>query len=190
MAGKIKQLTDFLVGLGTEKVAHSGEHFLAHLIAVYRDLESWGCEEEVCLGGMFHSIYGTETFQRFSLPLERRGDVRELIGERAERLGYLNSAMGRASFDTILEKQRRFCMVDRFTSEEVTLTHREFEDLCTIHLCDWLEQLPRSKTWDYRRDAYRRLAAHLRGVAKESYDRVYALEPKSTGSSSRSRSFF
>ena len=185
MTGKIKHLTDFLVGLGPDKVAHSGEHFLAHLIAVYRDLESWGCEEAVCLGGMFHSIYGTEQFQRFSLPLERRGEVRELIGERAERLAYLNSAMDRASFDTILEvsfdtipeNSRPFCMVDRFTGEAVTLTPREFEDLCTIHLCDWLEQLPRSKTWDYRRDAYRRLAEHLCGVARESYERVFALEP-------------
>ena len=48
---------------------------------------------------MFHSIYGTEQFQRFALPLERRGEVRAQIGERAERLAYLNCAMDRASFD-------------------------------------------------------------------------------------------
>ena len=40
---------------------------------------------------MFHSIYGTERFQGFTLPLERRGEISALIGERAERLAYLNS---------------------------------------------------------------------------------------------------
>ncbi len=176
MAADIKRFTDFLVALGTDRVPHTGEHFLAHLIAVYRDLESWGCEEAVCLGGMVHSIYGTELFQRFSLPLARRSDVRGLIGERAERLGYLNSAMDRASFDLILEESGPLRMVDRFTDEQVSLTSREFEDLSTIHLCDWLEQVPRSRKWDYRREAYRRLAEHLGGVARKAYDRVFAME--------------
>ena len=175
MARDIKRYTDFLVRLGTDEVPHTGGPFLAHLIAVYRDLESWGCEEPVCLGGMFHSIYGTETFQRFSLPLERRGEVRDLIGERAERLGYLNAAMVRESFDSILEGSGLLRMVDRFTREELALSQQEFENLCEIHLCDWLEQVPRSKNWSYRRDAYGRMAAHLGGVAREAHDRVYAL---------------
>src|SRR5258708_11425671 len=83
-----KQLTDFLVALGTDKVPHTDEVFLAHLIGVYRDLKDWDCDEDVCRAGMFHSIYGTEKFQLFSLPLARRGEVRALIGERAERLAY------------------------------------------------------------------------------------------------------
>ena len=94
-----KRLTDFLVGIGIEQIPHTQKSYLAHLIAVYRDLESLGCAEDVCRAGMFHSIYGTEKFQGFTLPLERRGEVRELIGERAERLAYLNCAMDRASFD-------------------------------------------------------------------------------------------
>ncbi|HEV3004962.1 MAG TPA: VanZ family protein, partial [Pirellulales bacterium] len=94
-----KQLTDFLVSLGTDKVPHTNEVFLAHLIGVYRDLESWGCDDDLCRAGMFHSIYGTERFQRFSLPIDRRGEVRDLIGWRAEWLAYLNCFMDRASFD-------------------------------------------------------------------------------------------
>ena len=33
---------------------------------------------------MFHSIYGTEKFQGFTFPLERRDEVRTLIGDRAD----------------------------------------------------------------------------------------------------------
>lgn len=179
MARDIQRLTDFLLGLGTDQVPHAGDgNFLAHLVAVHRDLEAWGCEEAVCLAGLFHSIYGTEKFQRFSLPLERRDDVRELVGERAERLAYLNSAMDRPSFDAILEAEadgpRR--MVDRFRGEEAELTPEDFDDLCRVHLCDWLEQVPRTTDRGYRRAAYRRLADHLGGVAREAYDRVFGLE--------------
>lgn len=46
-------------------------------------------------------------------------------------------------------------------------------DICTIHLCDWLEQVPRSKLGDYRAAAYRHLAERLGGVALVEYRRVF-----------------
>src|SRR5262249_27947404 len=99
MESSYKQLTDFLLSVGAEAVEHSNKSYLAHLIGVYRDMKDAGCTEELCRAGMFHSIYGTELFQRFALPLERRAEVRALIGERAERLAYLNCVMDRATFD-------------------------------------------------------------------------------------------
>ena len=172
-----KQLTDFLVALGTDKVPHTNEVFLAHLIGVYRDMQDWGCDDDLCQAGMFHSIYGTERFQRFSLSLSRRGEVRDLIGPRAERLAYLNCAMDRASFDSAaFGDGDTYRIVDRLTGEEIELPRADFDDLSRIHLCDWLEQVPRSKEWDYRRRAYRRLAERLGGVAQEAYDRVFASE--------------
>src|SRR5205085_6135119 len=94
-----KRLTDFLIGMGVEQVPHTHKSYLAHLIAVFRSLESQGYPEDVCRAGMFHSIYGTEKFQGFTLPLERRDEVRGLIGDRAERLAYMNCSMDRASLD-------------------------------------------------------------------------------------------
>jgi hypothetical protein len=172
-----KRLTDFLVGLGTEEVAHTNKNYLAHLVAVYRYMEERGCPEELCRAGMFHSIYGTERFQRFALPLERRPEVRGLIGQRAECLAYLNCAMDRATFDRAAAQDGGpYRFRDRITGEEVELSPADFDDLCRIHLYDWLEQVPRSRVWDYRRDGYRRLAARLGPVAQEAYDRVFAAE--------------
>src|SRR5579884_566902 len=99
MDNDYRRMTDFLVGLGVEKVAHTDKSFLAHLIGVYRVMAERGCDAELCRAGMFHSIYGTELFQGFKLPLEQRPEVRALIGERAERLAYLNCAMDRATLD-------------------------------------------------------------------------------------------
>ena len=173
-----KRMTDFLVAIGTTDVAHSGKGFLAHLVGVYQDLERWGCGIDVCRGGMFHSIYGTAKFQNFCLPFERRTEVRELIGPRAERLAYLNCVMDRPRWDRIfLERTGERTLADRVTGETHALAQQDFDDLATIHLCDWLEQVPRSEQWDYRRDAYRAMAGYLGGIAVQEHERVYALQP-------------
>jgi hypothetical protein len=177
MDKSFKQLTDFLVGLGTEQVGHTQKNYLAHLIGVYRDMESAGCTEEACRAGMFHSIYGTEKFQRFALPIARRPDVRALIGERAERLAYINCAMDRASFDRALESSAGpYRITDRLTGKETALTQEDFDDLCRVHLYDWLEQVPRSREWDYRRKAYWQMASRLGGAALKAYEHVFAAE--------------
>ena len=131
---------------------------------------------------MFHSIYGTEKFQGFTLPLDRRGEVRALIGDRAERLAYLNCAMDRASFDRVLDQVvEPYRIIDRITGDEIPLTRHDFDDLCRVHLFDWLEQVPRSREWDYRRAAYRRMAERLGGSAEEAYDRIFAQEETEAG---------
>lgn len=177
MQPTFKQLTDFFVSIGAESVAHTEKSYLAHAIGVYRDLQEWGADEQLCRAGMYHSIYGTEHFQRFKLPLERRGEVRELIGERGERIAYCNCVMDRATFDeAACRREPPYRFRDRISGEEIELSPQDFEDLCRVHLCDWLEQVPRSQDWDYRRTAYRQLADRLGGVALESYNRVFAHE--------------
>ncbi len=174
-----KRMTDYLVGIGIDQVPHTHKSYLAHLIAVFRDLESHGCPPDVCRAGMFHSIYGTEKFQGFTLPLDRRDEVRTLIGDRAEYLAYLNCAMDRASFDRALDqKVDPVSIVDRITGQQVQLAQHDFDDLCRVHLVDWLEQVPRSQEWDYRRPAYRRMAERLGRQAEENYERIYSQEGK------------
>src|SRR2546421_5512325 len=113
-----KRMTDFLVALGIEKIGHTSKSYLAHLVGLHRLMEAEGCTEELCRAGMFHSIYGTEKFQGFKLPLESRAEVRELIGARAEKLGYLNCVMDRQSFDqAALGNGDRYRFIDRMTRE-------------------------------------------------------------------------
>jgi hypothetical protein len=178
MDSDYKRMTDFLVGLGIEQIGHTSKSYLAHLIAVHRLLGSQGCSQDVCRAGMFHSIYGTERFQGFKLPLSQRAQVRALIGERAERLAYLNCAMDRPSFDRVVaEDADTYRFTDRITGEEVRLSREDFDDLCRVHLYDWLEQVPRSTCgWGYRRAAYRGMAERLGERAVAEYDRVFAQE--------------
>ena len=55
-------------------------------------------------------------------------------------------------------------------------SRQDFDDLCRVHLFDWLEQVPRSREWDYRRAAYRRMAGRLGRSAVKVYERIFALE--------------
>ncbi len=180
MHTSFKQLTDFLMGLNAEKIGHTEKTYLAHLVGVYKDMEAAGCTKELCDAGMFHSIYGTQLFQDFKLPLERRGDVRDLIGDRAERLAFLNCFMDRATLDKATEQSAEpYVIRHRVTGEEYRLNQTDFDDLCRVHLFDWLEQAPRSRYgYDYRRAAYRRMAERLGGPALAAYDRVFAAAPK------------
>jgi hypothetical protein len=179
MTEDFKRLIDFLRGLGVEGLAHTGKTYLAHLLAVYRLMQEQLCNEELCRAGMFHSIYGTERFRTFGLALERRGDVRALIGERAERLAYLNCAMDRASLDrAVIEDVEPYRIVDRLNGASFELSRVDLDDLCRVHLYDWLEQVPRSSYgWGYRRQGYRSMAERLGGNALATYDRVFAAEP-------------
>jgi hypothetical protein len=178
-----RSMADFLRGLGIEDVPHSGEKgFFAHLVGVFRDLEDWGCERDVCRAGLFHSIYGTEMFRRWALPLERRREVRELIGERAERIAFVNCVMDRSTFYALVDSEGPYRIRNRETGAIMELSRDDFDDLVRVHLCDWLEQVVRSGPWDYQPEAMRRMAERLGGVAKESYERVYALAPTANGS--------
>ena len=179
MDNHFKQRTNFFRQIGADDISHSEKTYVAHGIGVYNDLKAWGCAVEICDAGLFHSIYGTELFQKFALPLDRRDEVQALIGDRAERLAYLNCVMDRTVFDKTVanaDGPRRFR--DRCTDEELDLAADEFHDLCTIHVCDWLEQVERSQNWDYRRQGYHDAARLLGGIAGESYDRVFANEAK------------
>lgn len=170
-----KAFLTFLLEAGIEGLRHTGGTYVGHLVAVYRDLGQWGCSPEVRAAGMFHSIYGTEIFKDFALPLGRRRDLAELIGERAELLAYANCAMDRGSFDqAILHGAPPHRLKDRWTGLFLELGPEDFRDLSVIHLVDRLEQVGRSGAWSYRLDAYRRVAEWLGPAAAERFRRVYA----------------
>ncbi len=173
---------DYLDSLGVRDVPHTKHTYFGHLTAVYRYLKQQGCSEDVYKAGLFHSIYGTEGFQEFKLPLDRRDEVRALIGGRAEMLAYLNCAVDRATLDReALRSTPSYHITDRITGDEVTLSREDFDDLCRVHFYDMLEVVPRWGEWNYRRAGYRALAERLGPEAVAEYERVFAREPASQG---------
>ena len=179
MQPTFKDLTNYIISLGAADVSHTDKTYLAHAIGVYNDMKAWQGSDELCRAALFHSIYGTQGFQSFTLPMDRQPELRSLIGDYAEKIAFANCFMDRASLDAQIGKMTGpYPIVHRITREEFVLSKEEYEDLLRVHLCDWLEQVERANDWNYRRTAYRQMAERLGGVALTNYDRVFALEPK------------
>lgn len=81
------EIKDFLRA-HTMRVPHSGRSLYEHLKGVYHLLKFRGFRDEVCLAGMFHSIYGTRYFKHAVMSRDERPVVRDLIGDEAELLAY------------------------------------------------------------------------------------------------------
>ena len=68
----------------TEGIPHNTKSFSEHLYNTYCLLKTWGCDEDVCLAGLYHSVFGTVDFQaNISITEE---EVRELIGDYSTEL--------------------------------------------------------------------------------------------------------
>ena len=179
----------FLESLGTADVEHTGGDFLQHLCAVHDLLAEHGADVELAAAGMFHSIYGTERFQGFSLPLDQRGRVRQLIGERAERIAWVNCVMDRASFDNTVAQALEGAdpLADSLIVRDregaaIPMSAEQLRDLAQVHLFDWLEQVERSAHeqpggWNYRRNAYQQMSELVGEPAQSLYAATFAREP-------------
>lgn len=80
---------------GAEEIPHGESRLDHHLADTYAVLRGWGQPDEVCLAGLAHSVYSTEIFTAAILASDRRDKLRQLIGERAERLVYTFGASSR-----------------------------------------------------------------------------------------------
>ena len=53
---------NYLISKKTQEVPHYNKNLFQHLINVYKKLRKWKCNEDICYEGLFHSIYGNESF--------------------------------------------------------------------------------------------------------------------------------
>lgn len=175
----MKTMTDYLVAFGAADIAHTEKTYLAHAIGVYRSMKLWRADDELCRAALFHSIYGTEGFQDLTLPVSRRGELRDLIGERAELLVYANCAMDRDSFHALVEQDlQRYILGDRLSGGTIDLSRAQYQDLLRLHLCDFLEQVERSGAWNAQRSSFAAMARRLGQPALDAYQDVFSREPK------------
>lgn len=93
------QYVKLLKRFGTDKILNWEKRpLLHHLIATHDLLKSWGACKEVCVGGLFHSIYGTQLLETRAAGFESRDELRRVIGDKAENLAYSFCVMDRWHF--------------------------------------------------------------------------------------------
>ena len=173
-----KDLTNWFIEAGADTVSHTKNGYLAHAIGVYNDLKKWDLGEDFARTGLFHSIYGTQQFQGFTLPVDRRDEIRKMIGDHWEQLCYLNCVMLRDSLYAQQTKDKdTYVLTHRESGDAIEVDRKTFDALSTLHLCDWLEQVERSDRWDFQREKFYGIAKRLGGIPEASYDEVFSREP-------------
>ena len=160
----------FLRDANTEGMPHSDRALFDHLLGTRQLLVEWGSRPALCDAGLFHSIYSTEHFEQTAVPLTKRDEVRQLIGEEAESLVWLFCMMRRETFFLDLGKDRSPSVQHRETGEQIFLSGTEHQDLLTLLFANWLEGFPRC-SW-FERRSLRSLLRHYRRFAMPSLQRA------------------
>ncbi len=133
-------LIAFLRELGADGVKHSGRTFLDHLVGTAAFLEKWGCDDEVCKAGLFHSIYGTEYFHGGVLSFEERDRVRKKLGARAERLAWIFCAFDRRSVYAAIAKEEPYSVQLLKGGGPIPITKQELVELVALVWSNAIEQ--------------------------------------------------
>ena len=139
----MEQKMAFLEAHGAATAGHGVGTLMEHLQGVHALLVGYGAREAVCDAGLFHSVYGTESYQAQTIPDTLRPQVVALIGAEAERLARLFGVMNKASFYALLVAGEGR-MLHRQTGEEIPLSREDVSDLCDMVVANWLEQRPRA----------------------------------------------
>jgi len=160
----------FLRDAHTEGMPHSGRALFNHLLGTRQVLVEWGARPALCDAGLFHSIYSTEHYEEKALPLTRRGEVQQLIGEEAESLVWLFCMMRREAFFLDLGKDGSPSVQHRETGEHIPLSGTQRQDLLTLLFANSLEGFPRCSWFERRR--VRMALRHYRKFAIPSVQRA------------------
>lgn len=134
---------EFLIVRGAADHCHSRASLIEHLDATRKILASWGASPALCTAGLFHSVYGTQSFESAVADLEDRQVVREVIGPESEEIAYLFSIMSPDSFEENFARSSSFRLQNRTTGEWSEIDHEMLVALCNLSAANWLEQLPR-----------------------------------------------
>jgi len=128
--------------LDAHVTSHSRRTLLEHLQGTHDLLEAWGNEPDVCVAGLFHSIYGTYVFESRSAELGMRGEIRDVIGAQAERLVHLFCVTDRRTFYEHLHASN-VVLRDVVEDRDITLDRDILAALIEIEVANVVEQLPR-----------------------------------------------
>ena len=130
---------DLLKEFNTDENPHTNRTLSNHLIGTYDILEKWNNTKEICLAGLFHSIYGTMVYRISSADLSKRKYIEIIIGKRAEELVYLFCVTDRREYFNLIEKNH-IILKDHVHNKEIHISKNDLDALIEIEFANTLEQ--------------------------------------------------
>lgn len=154
-------------------VLHLGRPLKAHLIGTYDLLAQWGNPAEVCLAGLFHSVYGTRTFRSQVMSTNARCQLRASIGQYAEQLVFIFGESDRTQL-LLNNRAAPYFWVNWKTGLRHELSRDVFSHLIEIEVANFIEQIPflKENRLAVLREMVGRLdltVDHMSSYAREAY---------------------
>ena len=127
--------------LGANDARPGRRPLMAHLEGTRAVLARWGSSTDICLAGLFHSVYGAEGGRAADRDanLGRRDDVRALIGAPAEELAYLYAACERRSLFTNAPGASVLTIHDMFEKRDVPVSETTLRALLEMEAANFVE---------------------------------------------------
>lgn len=151
---------------GVALIDNFGRSFLSHVVGSSQRAHEWGADADVRKAAVCHSLY---IDNRITPTAENRANLREHIGERAERLAYAFCAVVFVHLEQALNAEPPFDFPDQLAGGTLRITAADFEALCLIHLAEWTEKRVRCPEEALKPALYRRMADRLGGRAAADF---------------------
>jgi hypothetical protein len=155
--------------------SHSKRSLFAHLTGTRALLIDWHVDVPVSDAGLFHAVYGTESFPKPIMPLALRDAVRAVIGDEAEFLAFVFGAMTKESFYANLDRSEGYHIISRVDGSDIPLGATQYDALCHIFVANWLEQRERVAPEHrfIRAAEFRTIAGRLNPLARAALAEAY-----------------
>ncbi|MGH9347919.1 MAG: DUF6817 domain-containing protein [Vicinamibacterales bacterium] len=174
-----RRYADLLDELDTAHHEHSDATLRQHLLETYALLKDWGNPDEVCVAGLFHSIYGTQWYPVESAPMTERERIAGVIGKPAEELAFLFCATDRADLWQS-PGDEDVTLRSRIDEGRFVVSRARRRDLLEIEIANTVEQLDRVRDPDSSvLDALaQRIQAFAGEISRGAYDAATKLVSK------------
>jgi hypothetical protein len=129
----------FLIELETDKVPHGRRTLARHCLCVYDLLKNANQDAATCLGGAFHSIFGTNSFKTVTIQQEEKTRLVQVIGQEAADIAELFGTIRRPqTLETALQNNTLEVMSSLDTT--ITVTEKQLNALCMIECANLVDQ--------------------------------------------------
>ena len=125
---------DFLKSIGSDKIEHSGETLLEHLIGTSEKLKEMGAPQYLQDAGLFHSVYGTVYFMPEGGLVDNRQTVKDLIGDKAEEIAYWFCILEQPRLENIWNIKS-----DKLRQDLIMLEQANQDDMSENNIMTWEE---------------------------------------------------
>lgn len=133
----LKKLDEFV--MISTNINHINGSLMQHLEGTYFLLKSWGTDENLCLAGLYHALYGTSGFDNHLIDINNRCHAQFILGETIEKIIYTYCACDRDYFWPQIGVVQQPEFHNRFTNKKNFLNAEEMKQFCELTVANELE---------------------------------------------------